>query len=449
MTFVDKRDALLEKALLIEKNEDLKSDFKREFFDFVSTVIIGMLDSEDNFFGGFMIKIERAIRLDITWPLSTIPKMDGFLMYFNPILFLQYDKQEMAALFKHEIYHMMYMHYERSNTLKNKYSNEIISMALDISINQFVKNMPMEAYRIDTINKEFGLELKENRTIEEYAKAIQEGINKRIEKSKKEIKSDGIAREIDMAKAHEAWEEIDISQKSIKENVKKIAISLKDSKQPDNLYKIIQGFQEKEELSWEDILKRLIPSMKSGYKKTITRRDRRQPERMDLRGRLSNNIPEIIIAIDISASMTDEDIKKIMIEILAITRNRNAKLTVVECDNEIRKVYSLNSPKDIKSRSEKSGSTAFSPVFEYVKENNLRDNIVIYFTDGVGEKELKVKPINKNTIWVLTGTEELSLKSPFGDIKRINNKGKEVNKEKIFALDLVREAMGTATREST
>ncbi|MGL4109232.1 vWA domain-containing protein [Clostridium sp. LP20] len=440
MTFLEKRDALLERALLLKSNEDLTDDFKREFFDLVSTIIIGMLDSEDNFFGGFMIKIERGIRLDITWPLATMPKMDGFLMYFNPILFLQNDKKEMAALFKHEIYHMMYSHYDREKSLKDSFSNEAISMALDISINQYIKNMPMEAQRLETVSRELDVELKSNRAIEEYAKEIQKAINKRIDKSKKDKNSDSVAREIDISKAHEIWEDIDVSDKSIKENVKKIAISLKDSNKPEDLYKIISAYEQKEELSWEEILKRLIPSMKSGYKKTITRRDRRQPDRMDLRGKLSNNIPELIVAIDISASMTDEDIKKIMIEILAITRNNDTNITVIECDNEIRRIYKLRTPKDIKSRSEKSGSTAFAPVFEYIKEHNLRNNILIYFTDGVGEKELISRPINKKTIWVLTGDEELSLNKPYGEVKRINRKVKK-DKGNGSALDYVREVI--------
>lgn len=448
MTFIEERDALFSKALKIEKNEDIRDDFKREFFDLVGKVIIDMLSSEDNFFGGFMIKIEREIRVDITWPLATVPKINGFTMYFNPLLFLQCDKKEMAALFKHEIYHMMYMHYERVNNLKNKYSNEVISMAIDISINQFVKNMPMEAYRIERVNREFNIELKENRSIEEYSKEIQKAIEERIEKSSKDKNNDTLAREVDIAKAHEIWDNIDVSDSSVKENVKKIALSLKSSGKPDEILKLISKFEEKEELSWQNILKRMIPTVKSGYRKTITRRDRRQPDRMDLRGKLANHIPELIIAIDISASMTDEDIRKIMVEILAIVRNGEAQITVVECDNEIRRVYALRSPKDIKPRSEKNGSTAFSPVFQYIREKNLSDSIVIYFTDGVGEKELKVKPLNKGIIWVLTGDEEFSLKNPLGEIQRINKKSK-VNEDKVFALDLVREVVRDMNRETT
>ncbi|MFQ9248049.1 MAG: hypothetical protein ACLR3R_11995 [Clostridium paraputrificum] len=80
MTFIEERDALFSKALKIEKNEDIRDDFKREFFDLVGKVIIDMLSSEDNFFGGFMIKIEREIRVDITWYISNSTK-DKWVYY--------------------------------------------------------------------------------------------------------------------------------------------------------------------------------------------------------------------------------------------------------------------------------------------------------------------------------------------------------------------------------
>ena len=177
--FEDKRDLLLKEALNVTLENELKDDFKRRFFDLVNDVIIEMIEGEDNFFGSFMLKIERGIRLDITWPLATIPKLDGFIMYFNPILFLQNDKKEMAALFKHEIYHMMYFHYEREKSLKDKYSSEVVSIALDIAINQYIKNLPMDAKRIDSINREFNINLKSNRTADEYASKLQNEINRR------------------------------------------------------------------------------------------------------------------------------------------------------------------------------------------------------------------------------------------------------------------------------
>lgn len=117
---------------------------------------------------------------------------------------------------------------------------------------------------------------------------------------------------------------------------------------------------------------------------------------------------------------------RILVEILSITSNTKNKVTIIECDNEIRNIYELRNERDIRKRSKENGSTQFTPVFEYIIENNLRNVVLVYFTDGIGEKELNVKPINKKIIWIVSGNEQLSLKEPYGEVKIINAERKEV-----------------------
>lgn len=424
MDFNEKRERLLKEAYSIEDKNQFNSTYNRMFFDLVEEVILYLLQGEDAFFGQFMLRIKRSIRVDLSYPIATIPKRDGFNMYFNPFLFLNCDKKEMAALFKHEIYHIMYSHFEREKEMKNSISKEAISTALDISINQYIKDLPAWSKKINGVNMEYNLMLRENRSVEEYGKEIYKSIKSRI-KVPKIIKDDELKYEINLEKAHDLWEEIDLSQEDIKSLTKKTALSSYNKKMPEGLENIILGYEEEAEIPWQSVLRNILPSMKSGYKKTIMRRNRRQPERLDLRGKLPKNETEVIVAIDISASMKDDDLHKILIEILSITSNTKNKVTVIECDNKIRSIYKLTNENDIRKRSKDNGSTEFTPVFEYIIQNNLRNVVLIYFTDGVGEKELMVKPINKKTLWVVSGNEELSLKNPYGEIRRINKEKKQ------------------------
>lgn len=445
MNFTESRDYLFKKALNFESEKDIKGEFVREFNNFLEKIIVSMIQGEDSFFGNFMIKVERKIRLNISWPIGTKPKLEGYEMYFNPFLLLQYSQKEIEALIKHEIYHIMYNHFDRERELKERFNKLAVSLALDISVNQFVKNMPAESKRLEGVALEFDVDLKDNRSVEEYASIIHNKIEKDKKEKKKKSNSSKIVREIDEESAHDIWEEIDLSEDTLKDIAKKTAMSSLKGNAPKSILKIIEGYNEKEEISWQQLLKRLIPSVKSGYKRTSTRRDRRQPDRLDLRGTLSDKTPEIVVAIDISASMTEKDIRKVIIEILALTRDKVNKITLIECDNEIRSVYNLTSSKDIRERSKKNGSTAFTPVFRYMRENNMRNRILIYFTDGVGEKELDVKPINSKTIWVLTGEDNLSLNEPFGEIKRLERnivKGEGKNSAIEMYRDILRESIG-------
>ncbi|NLL31180.1 MAG: hypothetical protein GX258_09115 [Clostridiales bacterium] len=436
MEFENKRLVLLERVINI-KNGAEDNNFERNFYSLVENVIVSMIQGEDNFFGQFLVKIERDIKYDITWPLATVPMLKGYKIYFNPLLFLECNKREMIALFKHEIYHIMYGHHERERELRNKYTTTAVNMALDISINQFINNMPPESYRLERFNYEFYASLKEDKSIEVYAEEIEKIIK---EKLKNKMKSDDkdIGTVIDISKAHDAWEESDLNKDSIKELTKKVAISSLKDKAPEDIKKIIASYKEIPQISWQDELKSMLPTIRAGQRKTITRKNRRQPHRLDIRGTLPNLIPEVIVALDISASMSEKEIQKIMIEILDIAKNRSSKITVIECDDKIRRVYQAKSRNDFKKRSSNNGSTKFSPVFKYLQDNKLKNQVLIYFTDGVGEGELEVKSVTKNVIWVLTGKDDLSLKKSFGKIKRIEVK-EEKEQSATAALDMVKE----------
>ena len=312
----------------------------------------------------------------------------------------------------------MMSHYAREKALSRKYSKLAVSIAMDIAINQYIKNLPPYSKRLDYVNLEYNLELKPDMPMEKYAEEIQKAIERR--------KKYGITGDdknagdlVSQEKSHEVWEEVSISLDSLEGTTKKTAINAYKGKAPKDLEKIILLMKEKPEIKWSEFLKDIIPTTRGSYRKTITRKDRRLPERLDLRGKLPNSIPKILIAIDVSASISDKEFENIIIEVLGIVRNKNAEIKVIECDDEIRRVYDLKGIKDIKPRSKKNGSTRFSPVFRYIKENNMRNHILVYFTDGVGEKDLEVKPINYRTLWVLTGKKQLSLNKSFGTVKHL------------------------------
>lgn len=424
INFDEEREELLKEVYLMSESNEVGSFYKRKFFDIVENVILFLLQGQDAFFGQFMLSIKREIRFDIKVPIATIPKRDGFNMYFNPFFFLSCTKKEMAALLKHEIYHIMNLHFEREKKLKDRFSREAVGLALDISINQYIKDLPVYSRKLEAINMEHNLNLYENRSIEEYTEEIYKSIKSRM-KDKKFNEDDNDEFLLDMDNAHEIWDEIDIDEESIESLTKKTAISAYNKNAPKGIEKLILAYDEKPEISWKSVLKNSIPSIKSGYKKSVVRRNRRQPERFDLRGTLPKNEAEVVVAIDISASIKDDEMKKILIEILGITRNSKNNITVIECDNEIRRVYRLNNEKDIQKRCRENGSTLFSPVFKYIRENRMKNCILIYFTDGVGENELEIKPFNKKTLWVICGNEELSLKESYGEVKRIYGENHE------------------------
>lgn len=168
-------------------------------------------------------------------------------------------------------------------------------------------------------------------------------------------------------------------------------------------------------LSWQAILKKYVGTITANKKKTRTRLNRRQPERFDLSGSMDDKVLKIVVAIDTSGSVDDHMIGQIFNEIFAILAKRKHDITVIECDSQVRRVYKAKTPSDIKKKVSGRGGTWFAPVIEHVNNDKyFRDALLIYFTDGYGEREIP-KPRTYRNIWVvIDDARHLSVKEPYG-----------------------------------
>lgn len=406
-------------------NLDIPKDFKDEFFALVDKVSLSLMEDKDNFYGYFLFQMNREIRFDISTPTAINFKGAKYVIYFNPIIFLNLNIKQMESTIKHEILHILSMHLFRAKELKNKYSTLSINIAMDITINQYLEYLPPYATTLEWINSKYNLKLDSYETFEYYVDKIQAELDlQEYDEHGEENdnnESDSIKTDYDPEKTHSIWTESDdIDEKTFREFTEKFISQSQKGKVPTYLEDIISSLKNsKAELPWNLYLNRLMGSIESNKKKTITRRNRRQPNRLDLRGQLRSHKANIAVALDISGSISDEEFKQAIKEVLNIVKNYNHEITLIECDNEIRQVYKIKSIKDIKDRTNKGGGTRFTPVFEYA--NNKKINLLIYFTDGKGEEKLNVVPRGYKTLWVISGRgDNLSLKEPFGVVKKLS-----------------------------
>ena len=119
-----------------------------------------------------------------------------------------------------------------------------------------------------------------------------------------------------------------------------------------------------------------------------------------------------------SGSISDEEFQQAMQEVFGIVKNYKHEITVIECDDEIRRISPVKTAKDLKERLKIRGATRFTPVFDYANRHNI--NLLIYFTDGQGEKTLQIQPKGYKTLWILSGNSKgLSLTTSYGAVKQL------------------------------
>ena len=414
--FVDNVDMFKSLYSNTEFQVDIPKDFENNFFKLIDKVNLSLLEDKENFYGYFIFQMSRKIRFDISTPSGVNFKGNKYIIYFNPVLFLQLNIDQMKTTIKHEIYHIIAWHLVRAKDIKNKYSKLAINSAMDMVVNQYLNNLPPYAITVRSINLKYSLELEPYDTFEYYAEAIQRAIELKDYDEKGEIIDD-----FDPETTHDIWDESeDIDENTLRDFTEKFISNAEKGSIPLQLENMIASLRSsKSELPWNIYLKRLIGTVESNKKKTITRRNRRQPNRLDLKGEIRNHKAEIIVAIDISGSISDEEFKQAIKEVLSIVKNYNHEITIIECDNEIRRTYKVSNVRDVKDRVASGGGTRFTPVFNYA--NKKRANLLVYFTDGKGEDKLDIIPKGYKTLWVISGRGEgLSLKNPYGVVKKLS-----------------------------
>ena len=418
---------------------NIPKEFKEEFFSLVDQVNLSLMEDKDNFYGYFLMQMSREIRFDISSPTAVNFKGAKYVIYFNPIIFLNLNLKQMESTIKHEILHILSMHLIRAKEFKGGYSTLAINMAMNIVVNTYLDHLPPYAVTLEWVNLNYSLKLLPFKPFEYYAEEIQTALD--LLEADQDAADDSndkadavndatadrdqdetIETEYNPEKTHDIWEDSsDIDEKTLKEFTEKFIDNAQKGSIPNYLESMISSLKNsKGELPWNLYLKRLMGSVESNKKKTITRRNRRQPDRLDLRGQLRSHKAKIVVALDISGSISDQEFNQAIKEVLDIVKNYNHEITIIECDNEIRRVYKVKSVKDIKDRINIRGGTKFTPVFEYA--NNHKVNLLVYFTDGKGEEKLLTIPRGYKTLWVISGKgDKLSLKEAYGAVKKLKN----------------------------
>lgn len=427
LRFEDLKYELLSEVYNYTSPSDMTSSFVEKFMRLVELCTFSLMNGEENFFALFMIQMKRKIKFDMPSATGISASVSYFTVYFNPALFLACSLEEMKALIKHEVYHIMNSHLKRAKSLRKKYSPLAVNTAMDAAVNQYIKNLPHFMDTLQSVRMSYNVDLKAEGTVEEYAKLLQEAIDKlkkRSDNEDSEESTSDIELFFDAGRAHDVWNlsEDSFNFEQLDELIRKTANNANKGKIPAGLEPLLKAMNEKPEISWSQYLKKLVGTIPSGHRKTITRKDRRQPDRLDLRGKLSDHAANVAIAIDISGSVTNVEIEQAMVEVFSIVKTVASEIIIIECDSEIRRVYRAAGRKDILPKLETRGGTRFSPVFKFLRQQSMRNYLLIYFTDGLGEEDLEATPSNYRTLWVLTGKgEKLSLRRPFGEVKRLSS----------------------------
>lgn len=394
-------------------------------------------------------KVEVTGELAKQIPTEAVAVENGRInFYYNPKFLETLTVDEAGAVLIHELKHIVLGHLVR---MRDEYKENptLANISQDANCNRDIPHLPKGCITVQGLRDEFAkrgikLDLKDDDTSENYYKEL----NKHSNKYSVETDADGnmelvikdpngkeigrmkiqICSNKDKQSDGKANGDIpELAKEVIRQAIKEAhdATMKAQGHLPAGLEEAIGEWLKPPVIPWQVLLKKfLAASIKSGHKQSWKRPNRRFGH--DQKGRLSDRIVSINIAVDTSGSISDEDFKAFISEMKSIQSCYKGIMQVMECDADIQYVYKLSRYNKVNAKMHGRGGTDFKPVFNYIKEKKLKTDILIFFTDTFGDFPSQKPPYA--TIWVSTQSV-LNTKVPWGHIVSLADNPDKRNKK--------------------
>lgn len=177
---------------------------------------------------------------------------------------------------------------------------------------------------------------------------------------------------------------------------------------PAHIASIVKGLM-KPEIKWQELLAQFVTKCIGCDRKWLPPNRRHVYKKMYLPSRRSEKIKGVV-AIDTSGS-TQGDLKKFMSELIGLVNSFGGyTLTIIQADCQVDSVevydsddnpFEVSDEKNFEFVFGGGGGTSFVPPFEYVLENGVEADFMLYLTDAYGPAPEK-NELGIPVMWILT-----------------------------------------------
>lgn len=126
----------------------------------------------------------------------------------------------------------------------------------------------------------------------------------------------------------------------------------------------------------------------------------------------------LVVALDISGSINEQEMGEFLSEIDAIKGQLRARITLLACDAQLSGdgpwLFEPWEDFELPRRFHGGGGTCFVPVFQWVDSQDMAPDLLLYFTDAQGE--FPVIPPSYSVLWLVKG----KAKVPWGQRVQLN-----------------------------
>lgn len=377
------------------------------------------------FYGLFLLGMKKTFS-DKTKSASVEIKDIDLELLINEEYFLSITKEQRVGLLEHEVLHICLGHVEFYSHHNNTMASNV---AMDLVINQLIKeeNLPPKAVTINSIRKKFNVSLPSEKSTEFYYTELEKLVsdNKQNSNSKSEgidPKDENNNSNIQIeTHADHPWEDSkDMSESQItliKNNIEKKLVEIEaevlksQGNIPGEMMGILSRLKKipKKAFDWKGYIRKFVGKSVLTHSKSTYRKLNFRFE--DNPGIKNVQMSKVLAAIDTSASVTDEELKRIVAELFHLKRTGH-EIFILQFDtqiNSIEKLGNVNSEFKVYGR----GGTDFQPVIDHYN-NSKKYNCLLVFTDG---EAYSPENAPRNILWVHSHKSKINQNLPGLKIK--------------------------------
>jgi predicted metal-dependent peptidase len=374
---------------------------------------------KEPFYGLFLISLNKELTTSIPTACVT-PDNINIKLCINPDFWESLDENTKLGVLKHELLHIAFFHLQNFDRFPNK---KLYNVAADLEINQYIQ-ADYKGEKWDGLEFDEGIYKPLNLLTKQGTKYYYEKLQDELDNNPNGDFADFMnGMEIDI---HELWEAMEgmseaerkLIGKQVDHQLKEIASQLEKRAKdrgliPSEMKDYISSLFEVQEpvLDWKAYLRRFSNTSN----KVFTKKTRRKPNKRfygnpALKIKLKKST---LVAIDTSGSVSNSELAEFFNEIYHIYKT-GTKVTVVECDAAIQRVYEYKGNLEDLSVQGR-GGTDFEPVMQYLVEHRNEFDNLIYLTDGECSSPA-TKPL-KPILWVHSSRSKINEELPGTKIK--------------------------------
>lgn len=368
-----------EEKLKLQAAEDLESARVRLLLD-------------QPFIGSILIRLNLVPVVDFRCPTAAT---DGQNIFVNPGFYLKLHPGERRFLLAHEVWHIVSLHFLR----RQNRERDLFNIATDMEINFMLKRerfkVPAGALLPPPRWQNLNAETIYERLLKERKTPDPNPLDFHLEPGKDGNPPEGAENQADGPLVMDPDYRVDFGddpESRIREKVVDAAVQYEKIRGhlPGNLQHIVERFRTGK-LNWKELLAQFVTSCFCGTRRWLPPNRRYISRGLYLQSRRDSRL-QAVLAIDTSGS-TSRDLPRFAGELMNLLNSFGQyELKVICCDARVQSVetYTPDTPFDWKKIKFKGGGgTSFTPVFDYVNENLPDTEILMYFTDGFGDRPKK------------------------------------------------------------